>query len=143
MAHLLLVGSPLQLRELDLDEGLQVKSTNTSSRSLCCSSKGLLGAALDLHLLALLLQGLLDCLGLNLRQGGGFLRCSRSLLGAWNWSLQILLTFDRSLLCSLLDSRLGNRSLLCASFDSLLGSSRVLWSHVFLRLISLLVRGRL
>ena len=132
MDHLLLVGSLLQLGELDLDEGLQVKSTNTSSRSLCCSTKGLLGAALDLHLL-----------GLNLPQGGGFLRSSRSLLGAWSWSLQILLTFDRSLVCSLLDSRLGNRSLLCACFGSLLGSSRVLWSHVFLRLISSLVRGRL
>ena len=116
--HLLLVGSLLQLGELDLHKRIQVKRTDTSSRSLSCSSKGLLGAALDRHLLALLPEGLLDHLLSSLPQGGGG-RLRWSLLGAW--SLRGLLS------CR---SRLGRQGFLGASFGSLLGSSRVWGSHV-------------
>ena len=58
------MSSLLQLGELNLDKRLQVKTGQTiSSSSLCCSSKGLLGAALDPHLVDLLCRALLDQLG--------------------------------------------------------------------------------
>ena len=152
--HLLLVGSLLQLRELDLDERLQVKTS--SSRTICCSSEGLHGATLDPHLVDLLCRALLDQLGPDILQGRGLLRRSNSLLGAFtaglqlaspqSWSLQGLFrcksslglgrgsrSLGGSLLCSFLDSRLacGCGSFLGASFGSLLGSSRVFRSHAF------------
>ena len=51
------MGSLLQLRELDLDERLQVKGSDSTIRRLCPSFKVVLGAAiasLDHHLLSLL-----------------------------------------------------------------------------------------
>ena len=122
--YLLLVGSLLQLGELDLDERLQVKTS--SRRSLCSSFKSLLGAALDRLLVDLLRRGLLD----HLVQGGGFYHRRSSLLGASRAGLQ-LVNFGGSLLCSFLDFRLGCGGFLGASFGSLLGRSRVLRSHSY------------
>ena len=111
------MGSLLQLRELDLDERLQVKGSDTTSRSLSSSFKVVLGgvaaagvaggvagggvaaagvaggaatASLDHHLLGLLPSCLLDRLVPNLPQGRSFLHSSKVLLGLHSWGLQVL-----------------------------------------------------
>ena len=71
LAHLLLVGSLLQLRELDLDERLQVKGSDSTIRRLCPSFKVVLGAAiasLDHHQLSLLNEAEIFLLQFHLSQ---------------------------------------------------------------------------
>ena len=86
------MGSLLQRRELDLDERLQVKGSDTTSRSLSSPFKVFLGsskASLDHHLLGLLPSRLLDRLVPNLPQGRSFLHGSWVLLGLHSWGLQV------------------------------------------------------